>query len=159
MKIKGLTQQQIEACARRAGDFRLDNVRKIGNFVACVLRMATLTPTKAERNWLDRHDTLTLGAEADAKYRSIAGRLKYRKKGSDLERWTGAVCFHGHKAFMDEIFKENSEAVIVTAVARYVGWQDYERKWVLAGMGRNVATTGPAYQGLQYREMCDCYGG
>lgn len=142
MKIKGLTEQQIRACAEEAGAFRLDNVRKIGNFVFFTLRMRNCTPTRKAEREDDHHPD-----------------MRYRKLGSNMERWTGAVCFHGHKEFMDAIFEMNPNAVIVTVVARYAGKEDYDRKWVGAGMRRNVATTGPAYHGTQYREMCNCYGG
>lgn len=57
------------------------------------------------------------------------------KHGSEMYRGLGrngrranAICWHGHKAFMDEIFKHMPEAVIISTLARYVGEEDYRRK-------------------------------
>jgi hypothetical protein len=72
-----------------------------------------------------------------------------------MQRWTGAVCFHGHKAFMDGVFERNPDALIVTRMARYEGKEDFDRKW----SGTGMESHGPAYQGTQYREACNCYGG
>lgn len=155
MKIKGLDEAAIRQCAERAGHFKLDNVRTIGNYTFFVLRMASSTPSQAERRWMDKSDTVILGGTESSKYRALAARMQYRKLGSDMKRWTGAVCFHGHKRFMDEIFKRNPDAVIVTMLARYAGRADFEAKWSGVGMGQH----GPAYQGTQYREACNCYGG
>ncbi len=141
MKIKGLTEQQIRECAERAGAFRLDNVRHEGRYTLFVLRMKNCTPTRK----VEREDP----EHAD---------MRYRKRGWDggrLGRWTGAVCFHGHKAFMDEIFKLNPEATIRTKMAAYLGREDFESKWVQTGM----ANVGSMMMPMQYREQCDCYGG
>lgn len=142
MRIKGLSIEQIKTCADKAGWFRLDNVRRKGNFIAFVLRMAG--PIANIGRLYDK-------GEVTAHHHMI----RYRKRGMNMERWTGAVCFHGHKAFMDEVFKLNPEALIVTTMARYEGKEDFDRKWVGTGMRPH----GMGYMGLQYREFCDCYGG
>jgi hypothetical protein len=154
MKIKGLTEATLRDIATRHG-FRMDNVRQIGNFTAFVLRMRDLTPSASDRKWMDKADTRVLTPAEDRRYREIAKKLQYRKLGSDMQRWTGAVCFHGHKAFMDGVFERNPDALIVTRMARYEGKEDFDRKW----SGTGMESHGPAYQGTQYREACNCYGG
>jgi hypothetical protein len=44
-------------------------------------------------------------------------------------RRINAVCFHGFKEFMDEVFKIAPNATIVTTINRYEGREDFERKW------------------------------
>lgn len=120
------------------GDFRMENERRIGKYVHFTLRMAQNTPTKKAEREDDHHPA-----------------MRYRKLGSDMKRWTGAVCFHGHKQFMDRLFIQFPDAVIRTKLAAYLGREDFEAKWSATGMDRH----GPAYMGMQYREFCNCYGG
>jgi hypothetical protein len=120
------------------GDFRIDNDRRVGKYFGFVLRMAQNTPTRKAEREDDHHPA-----------------MRYRKLGSDMKRWTGAVCFHGHKAFMDRIFERFPDAVIRTKLAAYLGREDFDKKWVSSGM----IPEGPRYMGMQYREFCNCYGG
>ncbi len=158
MKIKGLTLAQIEACAKAAGHFKLDNVRQAGNYTFFVLRMASGTPSASERKWLDRAGTLTLNAEQDKKYRVLAERMLYRKIGIGYMMWGRgphygvAVCFHGFRAFMRECFNKNENAIIRTAKAAYLGKEDFEAKWPAVG----ATYVGSQMCPVQYQECCDC---
>ena len=158
MKIKGLTLQQIEAAAREAGHFKLDNVRQIGNYTFFVLRMASNTPSASERKWMDRSDTVVLGGTESSKYRALTGRMKFRKYGISYmmhgrgPRYGAAVCFHGFRAFMRECFKRNPHAIIRTAKAAYLGSEDFEAKWPRVG-AQNV---GSQVCPVAYSECCDC---
>jgi hypothetical protein len=138
MKIKGLKANEIAACAMLAGSFKLENVRTIGNYVLFTLRMANCTPTRKAEREDDHHPD-----------------MRYRKLGSDMKRWTGAVCFHGHKAFMDEIFNVNPDAIIRTMRGTYKGKDEFDRTWANNGSG-NI---GSMFQPVQYREACNCHGG
>lgn len=120
------------------GKFRADNDRIMGRYFGFVLRMAENTPTRKAEREDDHHPA-----------------MRYRKLGSDMKRWTGAVCFHGHKEFMDRVFERFPDAIIRTKLAAYLGREDFEAKWSATGMDRH----GPAYMGMQYREFCNCHGG
>jgi hypothetical protein len=124
MKVKGLSQALLEILAKEQG-FKLTNIRREGNFVLFALRMATRT------------------AEApDA---------PYRKRGFS-GRWTTAVCFHGHRKFYEEIFKQIPNALIVTCKRRWTSLAD------LDAHAHEVerANTGSAFNPQTYGEQCDC---
>lgn len=58
---------------------------------------------------------------------------RYRARGHSGRRvW--AVCWHGHKVFMDKLFTMNPHVLIVSTAARYEGLEDYERKLATGGM-------------------------
>lgn len=51
---------------------------------------------------------------------------KWRKIGYHGRTVPGAVCWHGHRAFMRELFKLAPETVIRTGLATYKGSQHFE---------------------------------
>jgi hypothetical protein len=133
MKIKGVSEQAINNAAQSLG-FRLDNVRQKGNYTLFVLRMATRTPSPKERREFPNHPF-----------------LRYRKHGHCRE-YTFAVCFHGHKEFMDKIFEINPCAVIRTCKAVYLGQTDFANKYDNVGHSNAGSMMNP----IQYMDMCDC---
>src|SRR3990167_9644422 len=133
MKIKGVPARCIYNVAQSLG-FRLDNVMNKGNYTFFVLRMATPTPSPRVRKANPNHPA-----------------LHYRKHGYSKD-WTFAVCFHGHKEFMDRIFEINPNAVIRTCKAAYLGINDFANKYVMVGNFNAGSMLNP----VQYRDMCDC---
>ena len=130
MKIKGVSEQAIYNVAYGLG-FRPDNVRRKGNYTLFVLRMALPTPPrKANPN----HPA-----------------LHYRKHGYS-KNWTFAVCFHGHKEFMDRIFEINPNAIIRTCKAAYLGMNDFANKFESVG----DLNAGSMLNPIRYRDMCNC---
>jgi hypothetical protein len=98
MKVKGISLEQLEECARQAGGMRLENVRTSGRYVFFVLR-----PTQDGE------------------------RQKWQKRGHN-DRRVNAICFHGHKRFMSNVFVLNPNAVIRTAENNYLGIDDFRVK-------------------------------
>ena len=143
IKIPGMTSREAEKVLEEhlrgiSTGLKMYETKHEGNYVIFTLRMKETTPTRrAERE--DPHHSA----------------MQFRKRGHDLKRWTGAVCFHGYKEYMDRIFFWHPEAIIRTKAAAYKGIEDYKAKWVGVGM-QNV---GSRVFPVQYRECCDCYGG
>lgn len=73
---------------------------------------------------------------------------QYRARGR-YGRRAWAVCWHGHKAFMDKLFALNPSAIIVSTAARYEGREDYERQLATRGM------VGAAFESTS---NCECGG-
>lgn len=82
----------------------------------------------------------------------LQGEL-WRRRGHS-GRKIAAVCYHGHAAFMRELFARAPEAVLVSAQARYDGVRDFQAK--ACGVGEREI--GSAFQPMQYSEACDCAG-
>ena len=133
MKIKGVSEQAIYNVAQSLG-FRPDNVRRKGNYTLFVLRMGTSTPSPRTRKANPNHPA-----------------LHYRKHGYSKD-YTLAVCFHGHKEFMDRIFEINPNAVIRTCKAAYLGVNDFANKFESVGN----TNAGSILYPMRYRDMCDC---
>lgn len=181
MKIKGITREQIEMCAKRAYvDFELRNVRSEGRYTLFVLRMATgLDPECGNkidgvgghrctrpRGHEGKHWKRTNPRVIAAKWEQNEGTPndgpgspKYRKRGHGHTAWgtgpeyaQGAVCFHGHWRFMAEVFKVNHEAIIRTAKSSYLGWEDFKVK------ARRVedSNVGSVAVPISYGDACDC---
>lgn len=176
MKIKGITLGEIRDAANEAGDFRLDNVRQVGNYTFFTLRMRTGTPAICGHRTVTRvkelactrpmgHDgkhwhrgpdkkivtEWTFGAPTEAmiyRKRGIGQMMGYRRG----PRYGTAVCFHGFKVFMDKVFDRNPAAIIRTAKAAYLGREDFDRKWPAVGT-QNV---GSQFCPVYYNECCDC---
>jgi len=178
MKIKGLTREQIEQCARNAGHFKLANVRQIGNYTFFVLRMASGTPRyccNVPPDEINTACTRPLGHEGEHWHKSedrvVTARwfdgkdhpaMRYRKKGISRMMWADsrgprygtAVCFHGFEAFMRECFEVNPEAQIRTKKAAYLGLEDFRRKYPAVG----ETNVGSQACFVAYSECCDCEG-
>lgn len=174
MKIKGLSLEQIEQCAREAGAFKLCNMRSIGNYHFFVLRMASHTPRHCGNGSPHKNGLMCTrpnGHEGKHWHRDdqrkihdswFAGddnpAMRYRKRGimnmmySHGPRYGVAVCFHGFKEFMDRVFDLNPQAIIRTAACAYLGKEDFETKW--PGVGRK--NVGSQMCPVSYAECCDC---
>ena len=87
------------------------------------------------------HFTVTVNKAADP-----GGRR------SHTGRRVAAACWHVHRDIMREIFDANPDAILVTAVVRYEGRDDFERKYRATGE-QNI---GSMAQPLYYINACDC---
>lgn len=74
----------------------------------------------------------------------------YRKY--KFERKVNAVCWHGFRDFMREVYQVNSQAVIVTAVIRYDSLAHFERLYPDTGYVNIHSHAKPLY----YRDACRC---
>lgn len=139
MKIKGVTEAEIVAIADYLG-FQFTNLRHEGNYTLGVLRMATNIGRKGWRK-----------APPEA--------LRYRKKGfytmsrgSDAYGGNGAVCFHGHKKFMEGVFAINKDAIIRTKMAAYLGRESFESQWPHV----QRSNMGSMFMPVEYGDACNC---
>src|ERR1700738_1255430 len=76
-------------------------------------------------------------------------RLGFTRTTRGNRRHIGAVCWHGYRDFMLDVFKGAPEAVMVTAMARYEGIEDFERKFEYTG-DQNV---GSMMDPVAYRDL------
>ena len=125
MLVRGLTDVQLYACAK-AAEVNLFNVRRQGRgFRFQLHRAGPGSP------W---------------------GRLAFSRKADGERRGCGGVCWHGHRSFMRAVYHVNPEAVIITAMIRYEGRDDFER--------RHTATyfrmVGPQADLEYYGGLCKC---
>jgi hypothetical protein len=135
-KTAGETMWIVEDCARAAGHFVLRNTRTEGRYALFVLRMANSTPGQKDRRQ---------GHEGDERRHHglmpdvYAYQMRYRKRGiGHMMHGRGpeygvAVCFHGFRAFMRDVYKRHPEAIIRTCRAAYLGSEDFEAKWPAVG--------------------------
>lgn len=82
--------------------------------------------------------------------RSTKGQ--YARRGHTGRR-VNAICYHGHYAVMERLFETAPEAILISAMVRYDGVDDFYAKAEEVG-GRNV---GSIMEPLLYFEACDCY--
>jgi hypothetical protein len=115
MRVKGIEPEALREIAGALG-LRLENGRPSGRYYAFTLRVA-------------RPLTSDVAQTGDGAWRLDArGRFapSYRKRGHEDRRWAGgAVCYHGHKAFMDRLFKRAPGAVLVSKLARFNGRESF----------------------------------
>lgn len=86
--------------------------------------------------------------------RPIYGSDEYRliRDGMGGTRRVNAVCWHGHFYFMDEVFTEDPDARIISAVATYNGREGFLEGAPPTG-DKNI---GSQFYPLSYRDACDC---
>lgn len=77
---------------------------------------------------------------------------RYLKSG---RRRTGAVCWHGHYAFMRAVFMLDANAKFRTAIDTWDGRQDFFKRAAESGR-KNV---GSIMEPLAYANACDCWAG
>lgn len=75
----------------------------------------------------------------------------WRRKGNAGQR-VGGVCWHGHRAFMEELFKRSPNTVLKSHMATYRGRIEFYAEHDATG-NRNI---GSVKQPLAYRRACDC---
>ena len=128
MKVKGITEYDLRA---------------IVHTVSCEMYEENLIfKREPERRGNFLFFTLTVRKSADA-----GGRR------SHTGRRIAAACWHAHRDVMKEIFANNPDALLVTALARYEGRDDFNDKFEATG-DTNI---GSMVQPLSMAEACDCH--
>lgn len=127
MKIKGITEQDLINAVETASNDHYD-----GNVIF------KRTPDR-KGNFLNF--TLTVRNS-----RELGGRI------SHSGRRIAAACWHAHRDVMREIFDRAPDAILVTALARYEGRDDFERKYRATGE-QNI---GSMVQPMSMINACDC---
>ena len=133
MKIWGLDPNELREAAEKA-EVRLYNLGEDGRGYGLTLKTHGPTSNGKPVKW---------------------GRVSQsvRNKDGSPRRVAGAVCWHGHREFMREVFKINPDARIKTALADYQGKDDFEETH------RQTRGKGGDYAGfriLPYAQACDC---
>lgn len=128
MKVWGVTEEQLSVVADRIG-VKLYELREDGR----ALRF-TLRPTGDRDEW---------------------GNYPYQRRTAswqDTERRVWAVCWHGHRDFMREVFRVNPDARIKTGWADYKGAENFEENY------RDTAfiNVGSQMFPQQANEVCFC---
>lgn len=140
IKIPGKTAEETKAIVLEEIRLTSDGIeareqRIVGNYFFFVLRMRRCTPTRKAERENDRHVD-----------------MMYRKRNWTNERWTGAVCFHGHKIFMQRLFYWYPDAIVRTAKAAYLGRADFNDKWPRVA----DANVGSQMMPASYADCCEC---
>ena len=78
-------------------------------------------------------------------------RETYRRVSADGRR-IAAVCWHGFRDFYRALFESTPDAIVVSALARYEGSDDFEAVYPSTAY-RNI---GSAYRPLAYSSACVC---
>ena len=126
MRIKGITTQQLYQAVQTASKEYDGNIR-------------FKREPEAIGNFL--HFTLTVNNS-----REHGGRI------SHSGRRVAALCWHGHRDVMREIFKLAPDALLITALARYEGIEGFEDLFEETGY-RNI---GSMYAPMDMCEACHC---
>jgi len=126
MKLKGLTIEQLRNAVDTANAEYDGNIR-----------------FKREPEQIGNflHFTLTVNDS-----RKSGGRL------SHSGRRVSALCWHGHRDVMRQIFAIDPEAVLVTALARYEGLEGFMREYPATG-NTNI---GSMFEPLPMNQACEC---
>ena len=127
MKIKGITTQQLRAIVNQVSDDDYD-----GNIVF-------KREPESSGNFV--FFTLTVLKSAN-----VGGRR------SNTGRKIAAACWHAHRDVMHAIFDLNPDAVLVSALARYEGQEDFLDKFPDTG----YTNIGSQYQPLDMEDACEC---
>lgn len=91
--------------------------------------------------------------QGEPKYKFRLGLIgeQWRRLGHSGRR-VSAVCWHGHKSFMQALFAQNAEGRIETSMAKYRGMIDFQRSFAATG-DRNI---GSMYHPMSYKRACVC---
>jgi len=71
---------------------------------------------------------------------------------SNTGRKIAAACWHAHRDFFYALFELKPEAVVISSMARYEGFEDFEQEYHNSG-NRNI---GSQFQPLCYADACEC---
>lgn len=145
MEIRNVTAEQLEHAAHKA-------VVRMVQGGAWGARHGMVEPIGATREG-GRKWRITLRTVMGEDGRPVWGRLGFRRRKDGTRcRVPGAVCWHGHRAFMRALLEVAPHAVIVTGMARYDGREHFEHAhWATAE--RNL---GSVVDPVYYADLCDC---
>ncbi len=126
MRIKGITEHDLRQAVNTASKEYDNNI---------------VFKREPERIGNFLHFTLTVNKSADP-----GGRR------SHSGRCIAAACWHAHRDVMKEIFKRAPDALLITAMARYDGKQDFYYSFP----GTGESNIGSMVFPLQMQDACDC---
>jgi hypothetical protein len=131
MKVWGITEEEARDCASRVGvaifdDWHRSGITKVGRALQFRLGLG-------DDKMLYRR--LSAGYPSDIRPRKV-----------------NAVCWHGHRDFMREVFRINPDARIKSAVADYRGSDDFERTFP----GTGHYNIGSSYYPTEMQDACVC---
>jgi hypothetical protein len=127
MRIKGITESELRTIVEGVSDRLYEGNIKFKR------------EPEQVGNFL--HFTLTVVNSADA-----GGRI------SHSGRRVAALCWHGHRDVMLDIFAAHPDALLVTALARYDGQNDFHDKFPATGR-MNI---GSYYAPMDMQHACHC---
>lgn len=127
MLARNVTEAELEQAARQVG-VRLGNLRPNGRGLRFTLWTKGKPPKYGRRS------------------------QTIRNRDGSLRRIPGRVCWHGHRDFFRAVFRLQPQAYFDTALAKYEGTLDFERKFPDTGFNR-VDYYGAA---AHFRDACDC---
>lgn len=108
MYVEGATRETLEAAAQAVG-IRLSELRPWGKGFR--FRLKTSGPT------------------SDGRPVRYGRRSRMRARSGRRRRIPGAVCWHGHRAYMLALFERAPSALLSTSLATYRGARDFARKY------------------------------
>ena len=85
-------------------------------------------------------------------------RFQLKLKGEEYRRYSNsgrkvaAVCWHGHRDFFREVYDINSQATIITMLARYENSEHFEQIYPTTG-NTNI---GSIFNPLSIQNACQC---
>jgi hypothetical protein len=79
---------------------------------------------------------------------------RYKRLNHTLTRKVHAVCWHGHRDFMQAVFGWNPAAKILTCKARYLDATDFQNKFESTGYANIGSMMYPCF----YKDACECGG-
>jgi hypothetical protein len=141
MLIRGITEGELQSCADAVGVDLYDLNRVTQNRMAWRCRIVPISD-KFRKFAVARWYILN-GFNAMHKSFHDAPKKPHR---------IHAICWHGHRDFMREIFKINPDASIRTSLAHYKGKDDFENKFY-ATRNHNISNS---YYPLPYKFSCKC---
>jgi hypothetical protein len=94
-----------------------------------------------------RPDKSTRNGEGDYLYQRVSSNIMFSEG-----RRVFAVCWHGHRDFMQEVFRRDPDARIKTAMADYRGAADFEAKYHETAYWQVGAPIAPVFAA----EVCKC---
>jgi hypothetical protein len=125
MRIRGITREQAAQAAERVG--------------------VELNPDTDEKNGVLR---TTIRPDSSLKPAQRAYTRFSANRGLARRR-VNAVCWHGHRDWMRELFRINPDAVISSALATYRGVRDFDEKFSATAL----TSVG---QGQTMVDLCEC---
>jgi hypothetical protein len=144
MEIRNVTAEQLEAAAIMA------SVRLSAGGAWGERYRGMIQPVRATRNG---------GRVWRIVLRTVGTPPKWGRRGFKVckngqrSRVPGAVCWHGHRAFMRALYRLAPHAVIISALARYNSAEDFEAKHGETG----ERPTGYRNSGDTLSDLCDCH--
>jgi hypothetical protein len=133
--------------------FSMDDAKVIASELGIRVVGNDLTPSRDLYG--DSRERCSFVLKLDVHAERTNGALPYQRvsqsPASGRHRRVAAVCWHGHRDFMREIFNRFPEARIKSALADYRGRMDFEQNY------RSTAGTSNGWN-VGYSRACVCAG-